>query len=105
MFDPELAARKDAVFQGAAHGTGSDVAMLLSNEDESVEDDIRPYDVNAEDSEGNSPLLLIAEILVVAGASVCAQTIEATLLYWPWSGRAKSSSLRCSPVSPKLMSM
>jgi hypothetical protein len=30
LFDPELAARKNALFQAAAHGTGSDVAMLLS---------------------------------------------------------------------------
>ena len=30
LFDPKLAARKNALFQAAAHGTGSDVAMLLS---------------------------------------------------------------------------
>ena len=28
LFDPELAPHKDALFQAAAHGTGSDVAML-----------------------------------------------------------------------------
>jgi ankyrin repeat protein len=85
----ELAARKNALFQAAAHGTGSDVVMLLSlsfavddedesDEGESDEDDIRTYDVNEEDSQGNSPLLLacrsgnfeIAEILVGAGANV-----------------------------------
>jgi len=85
LFDPKLAARKNALFQAAAHGTGSDVAMLLSlsfavgdenesDEDESDEGDIRTYDVNETDSEGNSPLLLacrsgnleIAKILVVA---------------------------------------
>ena len=91
LFDPELAARKNALFQAAAHGTGSDVAMLLtlsyavgyeneSDEDESDEGDIRTFDVNEQDSQGNSPLLLacrsgnleIAEILVVAGAGVSA---------------------------------
>jgi hypothetical protein len=96
LFDPELAAHKNALFRAAAHGTGSDVAMLLilsfavgdeeesdedeSDEDESDEDDIRIYDVNDEDSEGDSPLLLacrsgdleIAEVLVVAGADVSA---------------------------------
>ena len=30
LFDPALAPRKNALFQAAAHGTGSDVAMLLS---------------------------------------------------------------------------
>jgi hypothetical protein len=29
LFDPELAARKNALFQAAAHGTGSDVALLM----------------------------------------------------------------------------
>jgi hypothetical protein len=96
LFDPELAARKNALFQAAAHGTGSDVVMLLIlsfavfdetipgswyGDDESFEEgDTRTYDVNAKDSQGNSPLLLacrsgnleIAEILVVAGANVSA---------------------------------
>jgi hypothetical protein len=96
LFDPELAARKNALFQAAAHGTGSDVAMLLIlsfavvdetipgdwyDDDEIYEGDTRTYDVNAKDSQGNSPLLLacrsgnleIAEILVVAGANVSAK--------------------------------
>ena len=92
LFDPELAARKNALFQAAAHGTGSDVAMLLSlsfavgdahvsyenenEEDESVEDDIRTFDVNEKDSQG--PLLAavgagkfeLAERLVRKGADV-----------------------------------
>ena len=91
LFDPEWAPYKDALFQAAEHGTGSDVAMLLtlsyavgyeneSDEDESDEGDIRTFDVNEQDSQGNSPLLLacrsgnleIAEILVVAGADVSA---------------------------------
>jgi hypothetical protein len=91
LFDPVLAPRKDALFQAAAHGTGSDVAMLLSlsfavreddesDQDESDQGDMRTYDVNEKDSEGNSPLLLacrsgnfeIAEMLVVAGAGVSA---------------------------------
>jgi hypothetical protein len=69
LFDPELAARKNALFQAAAHGTGSDVAMLLSlsfpvaeeadnDDDESAQGHIRTYDVNDKDSEGDSPLLL-----------------------------------------------
>jgi hypothetical protein len=92
LFDPELAARKYALFQAAAHGTGSDVAMLLSlsfsigDEDSGDEDEMdegyrRIFDVNEEDLQGNSPLLLacssvgnleIAEILVAAGADVSA---------------------------------
>jgi ankyrin repeat protein len=82
LFDPELAPRKNALFQAAAHGTGSDVAMLLSLSFavENDEGDIRTFDVNDEDKEGDSPLLLacrsgnleIAEILVVAGAGVSA---------------------------------
>jgi hypothetical protein len=90
LFDPTLAPRKNALFQAAAHGTGSDVAMLLSlsfavgeekesdEESEGPEGDIRTYDVNKKDYQGNVPLLLacrsgnfeIAEILVCAGASV-----------------------------------
>jgi hypothetical protein len=100
LFDRALAPRKDALFQAAAHGTGSDVAMLLSlsfavgDENESDEDendddasdecDIRTFDVNKQDSMrhcGHSPLLLacrsgnleIAEILVCAGADVSAE--------------------------------
>jgi hypothetical protein len=96
LCDSSLAPRKNALFQAAAHGTGSDVAMLLSlsfavgDVDESDEDEgdenardeggIRTYDMNEEDSHGNSPLLLacrfgnfeIAEMLVVAGAGVSA---------------------------------
>ena len=30
MFDPDLAPRKDALFQAIVHGTASDVAMLSS---------------------------------------------------------------------------
>ena len=30
LFDPALAPRQNALFQAAAHGTGSDMAMLLS---------------------------------------------------------------------------
>jgi len=95
LFDPELAPRKNALLQAAAHGTAFDVAMLLSlwfavgdevesdeeaesGIDESSEGDIRTFDVNEKDGEGNSPLLLacrsgnfeIAEMLVVAGAGV-----------------------------------
>jgi hypothetical protein len=95
LFDPELPARKNALLQAAAHGTASDVAMLLrlsfavgdcysdeveSYEDESDESDMRTYDVNEEDAQGNSSLLVacrlgnleIAEILVGAGANVSA---------------------------------
>jgi ankyrin repeat protein len=79
LFHPALAPRKDALLQAAAHGTGSDVAMLLSLAF-AVGDDIRTFDVNEKDSrqEGNTPLLLacrsgnfeIAEMLVTAGAGV-----------------------------------
>jgi ankyrin repeat protein len=73
------------LLQAAAHGTAPEVVMLLSlsfavgdDEDDSDKDDIRTYDVNEKDSQGNSPLLLtcrsgnleIAEVLVVAGAGV-----------------------------------
>ncbi len=55
LFDPELAARKNALFQAAAHGTDSDVAMLLSlsftvaeeyqsDEYKSDQGDIRSYE-------------------------------------------------------------
>jgi hypothetical protein len=95
LFDP-LAPRKNALFQAAAHGTAPEVAMLLSlsfavggqeesdeeesDEDESHEGDFRTFDVNEEDAQGNSPLLLacrsgnfeMAEMLVVAGAGVSA---------------------------------
>jgi len=68
LFDPELHASKNALLQAAAHGTGSDVAMLLSlsfavgdevesyedESDESDESDIRTYDVNEEDALQNS---------------------------------------------------
>jgi hypothetical protein len=94
LHDEALTPRKNALFQAAAHGTGSDVAMLLSlsfavgdedesdedesDEDESDEGGTRTYDVNEQDSQGNSPMLLacrsgnfeIAEILVCAGAGV-----------------------------------
>ena len=51
-----------------------------SDQNESNEGDFRTYDVNEKDSPGNAPLLLacrsgnfeIAEILVCAGAGVCA---------------------------------
>jgi hypothetical protein len=77
LFDPALAPRKNALFQAAAHGTGSDVAMLLSL---SFAGDVRTYNVNQKDSKGNSALLLacrsgnfeIAEMLVVAGDGVSA---------------------------------
>jgi hypothetical protein len=76
LFDPELAPCKNALFQAAAHGTGSDMAMLLSLSFAGI----RTYDVNEEDEHGNSPLLLacrsgnfeIAEILVMASAGVSA---------------------------------
>ncbi len=79
MFDPELVPREDALFQAAAHGTGSDVAMLLSLLF-TVGEAVWIYEANEEDSLDNSPLLLacrsgnleIAEILVVAGANVSA---------------------------------
>jgi hypothetical protein len=74
-----MATRENSLFQAAAHGTGSDVAMLLSLAF-AFGDDIRTYEVNTEDSQGNSPLLLacrsgnleIAEMLLVAGAGVSA---------------------------------
>ena len=91
LFDQALAPRKNALFQAAAHGTGSDVAMLLSlsfavgdedegDEESSDEGDFRTYDVCKEDLYGNSPLLLacrlgtfeMAEMLVCAGAGVSA---------------------------------
>jgi hypothetical protein len=79
LFDSAMVPRKDALFQAAAHGTGSDVAMLLSLAF-ALGDDIRTYGVNEENSQGNSPLLLacrsgnleIAEMLLVAGAGVSA---------------------------------
>jgi hypothetical protein len=79
LFDPELVPREDALFQAAAHGTGSDVAMLLSLSF-AVGEGVWIYDANEEDSRGNSPLLLtcrsgnleIAEILVVTGSNVSA---------------------------------
>jgi len=90
LFDP-LAPRENALFQTTTHGTAPEVVMLLSfsfavgdqeesDEDESDEDDIRTFDVNEEDSQGNSPLLLacksvnfeVAQILVCAGAGVSA---------------------------------
>ena len=52
------------LFQAAAHDTVPEVAMLLSlsfaigEDDESDDDDIRTYDLNEKDSEGNVPLLL-----------------------------------------------
>ena len=64
LFDPALAPRNNALCQAAAHGTAPEVAMLLSlsfaiGEDyESDDDDIRTYDLNEKDSEGNVPLLL-----------------------------------------------
>ena len=45
LFDPDLTARKNALFQTTTHHTGSDVTMLLSlsfdvgDEDESAEDE------------------------------------------------------------------
>jgi ankyrin repeat protein len=87
LWDPAMAPRKNALLQAAAHGTAPEVAMLLSlsfavggDEVDSDKDDIRTYDVNEKDSQGNSPLLLacrsgnleIAEVLVVAGAGVSA---------------------------------
>jgi len=85
LFDP-LAPRPDALFQAATHGTAPEVAVLLNlsfavgDEEESDEEDIRTFDVNEKDSQGNSPLLLacrsgnfeMAEMLVVAGAGVSA---------------------------------
>jgi ankyrin repeat protein len=83
LFDRALAPRENALLQAAEHGTAPEVAMLLSLSfavgDE--EGNVRTYDVNEKDSQGNSPLLLacrsgnfdIAEILVVAGAGVNAR--------------------------------
>ena len=76
LFDPALAPCKNSLFQAAAHGTGSDMAMLLSLSFAGISS----FDVNEEDAHGNSPLLLacrsgnfeIAEILVVASAGVSA---------------------------------
>ena len=84
LSDPALTPRKSALFQAAAYGTVPEVTMLVSlsfdvgdkesDKNESDEGDIRTYDVNDEDSEGNAPLLLtcrsgnldIPEILVCA---------------------------------------
>ena len=92
LFDRGLVPRENALLQAAAHGTAPEVAMLLSlsfavgdeeesdEEDNESDEDIRTFDVNEDDSEGNSPLLLacrsgnfeMAEMLVVAGAGVSA---------------------------------
>jgi hypothetical protein len=77
LVDRGLAPRENALLQAAAHGTAPEVAMLLSLSF-AVGDDIRTYDVNEKDSQGNAPLLLacrsgnleMAEILVCAGAGV-----------------------------------
>jgi hypothetical protein len=74
-FEPALDPGKRALFQAAAHGTGSDMAMLLS-----LSFGMKTYDPNKISSKGNSPLLLAcksgnfqtAEILVAAGADVSA---------------------------------
>ena len=82
LYDPELAPRKNALFQAAAHGTGSDVAMLLSlsfavgdeddgdedesDEDESDEGKMRTYDVNEEYSRG----VFTRQFATVAGGQV-----------------------------------
>jgi hypothetical protein len=88
LFDPALVPRKNALFQAAAHGTGSDVAMLLSlsfavgdkdlSDERRVDSEIRTYDANEKDSQGNAPLLLacrsgnleMTEILLCGGAGV-----------------------------------
>jgi hypothetical protein len=93
LFDRGLVPRKNALLQAAAHGTAPEVVILLSlsfalgdeedreeDDHESDKNDIRTFDVNEEDSEGNSPLLLacrsgnfeMAEMLVCAGAGVSA---------------------------------
>ena len=69
LFDPELVPHKNALFQGAVHGTVSDMTMLLSlsfsggDEDKSDADEgdkgkIRTYDLNEEDLQDNLPRLL-----------------------------------------------
>ncbi len=80
------------------------------DEDESDEGGIRTYDVNAKDAHGNSPLslacrlgnLVIAEILVCAGKRRQRHKQTRRLLYWPLSGRANSSSLRCSSARVRI---
>jgi hypothetical protein len=75
LFDTALYPGKSALFQAAAHGTGSDMAMLLS-----LSFGMKTYDPNKISPKGNSPLLLAcksgnfqaAEILVAAGADVSA---------------------------------
>ena len=79
LFDRALAPRKNALLQASAQGTAPEVAMLLSLSF-AVGDDIRTFDVNQKDSQGNTALLLacgsgnfeMAAILVCAGASVSA---------------------------------
>ena len=72
----QLAPRKNALFQTAAHGTGSDMAMLLSLVFADG-DDIRTSDVSSEKDSVRHVLLAgrnfeAAEMLVVAGAGVSA---------------------------------
>jgi hypothetical protein len=93
LFDPQLDPGNDALVQATAHGTGSDVAMLLTlsfagGQGNASDEDQGGwiYGVNQKDSEGDSPLLLacrselgdleIAEILVVAGADVSAANLR-----------------------------
>ena len=89
--------RKNALFQAAAHGTASEVAAMLvslsfavgeSEENESDEGNIRTFDVNEEDSAGNTPLLLtcrsgkfeMSDMLVSKGADVNAKDSEGNSL-------------------------
>ena len=64
LFDRNLVPRENTLLQSVTHGTAPEVTILLSlsftigDDNESDEDDIRTYDVNEKDSEGNSPLLL-----------------------------------------------
>jgi hypothetical protein len=75
LFDPALAPCQNALFQAAAHDTGSNMAMLSLAF--AVGDDTRTCGVNEKDSQGSSPLLLasrsgnfdIAEMLVAAHSS------------------------------------
>jgi hypothetical protein len=88
LFDPALAPCKNALFQATAHGTDSDVVILLSlsfvvgdkdlGDERRVDSEIRTYDANEKDSQDNAPLLLVcrsgnlemAEILLCANVGV-----------------------------------
>ena len=118
-FDPEMTPLKDTLFQTAVNGTVSDGVTLLSlsfadgHEHESDEDEsdqgVWIHDVNEEDSDGDSPLLVACrsgnlEIVVMivvpdSGVSSANKLADTPLLTTVGSGKVELAEMLVSKGS------